>query len=82
MLEGTLWAVYLNGQIFRGGFSTRQAADVFAERWQRGLCKHKDMKDHVEVKKDTEKVKEMNQRYDDMKRGNPQKINVYHGYME
>ena len=44
------------------------------ERWKRGLMKHKDMGDHVEVKRDTATERDFDERYADVKAGKYQRI--------
>ena len=77
-----LWRVVIrNGtfpQVIRQGITTRQEADAIAERWQgshsgnRGLLKHKDRGDYVEVERDHQSEREMAQRIADAKAGKPQ----------
>ena len=53
-----------------------------AERWQgshskgKGLLKHKDKGDYVEVTRDYDTEKEYAHRFDEAQRGNPQKYTV------
>lgn len=79
------WAVYINGVLFRRGFvgdRGKREAEAMAERWQgshsehRGLLKHKDRGDYVEVRRDYMTEQEFNQRVDEAQRGNAQKITV------
>ena len=77
------YAMTINGVIFRRGFmgeTGKREADRMAERWQgshsggKGLLKHKDRGDYVEVKRDYEMEKDYVSRLDEAQRGNPQKI--------
>ena len=78
--------VILNGHPLRRWMS-REEADAFAERWQgshsgnRGLLKHKDRGDWVEVKPDVDANKEFDERYKVAKAGDAQKV-VYEQYVE
>ena len=70
--------VTLNGHPISKMMS-RKDAEAMAERWQgeryrKGLLKHKDLGDWVEVKRDTDSEREFDDRYDEMKRGNPQTV--------
>lgn len=53
-----------------------------AERWQgshsgnRGLLKHKDRGDYVEVRRDYEREREINERIEQAHLGNPQKLTI------
>lgn len=64
------------------GLRGKQEADAMAERWQgshsghRGLLKHKDRGDYVEVRRDYATEREFNERVDEAQRGNAQKIVV------
>lgn len=57
-------------------------ADAMAERWQgshagsKGLLRHKDRGDWVEVKRDLESERDYNNRLDEAQRGNPQRLVV------
>ena len=74
------YKVVLNGKAVLGKAMNKPEAEAMAERWQgshsgnKGLLKHKDRGDYVEVKRDTDAEKEWDERYDVMKRGNPQRI--------
>ena len=77
------YMVLINGKPFRRGFGGergRRAAEAMAERWQgshsgnKGLLKHKDRGDYVEVRRDTAMEKEYAERLDEAQRNNPQKI--------
>jgi len=80
------WQVTLNGVPLKRGFhgeSGKREAQAMAERWQgqhygkpSGLLKHKDRGDWVEVKRDTATEKEMAERFDEARRGNPQRYVV------
>ncbi len=78
MLGSDQWFVLLNGSRFKGPMP-RHEADAFAERWQRGLCKHKDHRIHLEVKRATSAIHESDERYATAKRGERQ---VTHYYLE
>lgn len=74
------WMVVINGtQVVKKAMTSRAEAEAMAERWQgshsgnRGLLKHKDRGDYVEVKRDVQAEKEWAERVDAMKRGNPQR---------
>ena len=75
--------VTLNGVILRRGFmgnAGQREALAMAERWQgshsqgKGLLKHKDRGDYVEVKRDYEMEGDYNERIDVAQRGNPQRV--------
>lgn len=77
-----LYMVTVNGHPLKR-WMTWKDANAMAERWQgqhsgksggQGLLKHKDRGDWVEVKRDTEAEKEMNERYKTFKAGDPQTI--------
>lgn len=73
------WQVTFNGVTLFKGLRTRQEADARAERWQgerykRGLLKHGDKGDHIEVKPDVDTAKDFDTRYADWKAGKPQRI--------
>ncbi len=77
--------VTLNGVTLRKGFlgaSGHCEALAMAERWQgshsqgKGLLKHKDRGDYVEVKRDYEMEQEYAERYDAAQRGSRQKLTV------
>ena len=79
------YAVYINGVIYRRGFmgqTGKRQADQMAERWQgshsqgKGLLKHKDRGDYVEVKRDYEMERDYAERVDTAQRDNPQRIVV------
>lgn len=77
------YCVTINGAIYKRGFigtpGYRQAQQM-AERWQgshsqgRGLLKHKDRGDYVEVKRDYEMERDYAERVDTAQRNNPQRI--------
>lgn len=77
------YKVMLNGVVLRKGFmgaAGKQEAERMAERWQgshsqgKGLLKHKDKGDYVEVRRDYEGEKDYAERIDVAQRGNPQRI--------
>lgn len=79
------YAMTINGVIYRRGFmgqTGKRQADQMAERWQgshsqgKGLLKHKDLGDYVEVKRDYEMERDYAERIDTAQRGNPQRIVV------
>lgn len=73
------WQVTLNGHPLKKRMASKQEAEAMAERWQgthangRGLLKHKDRGDWVEVKRDVASEREFDDMYDTYKRGNPQR---------
>ena len=79
------YCVTLNGVILRRGFMGTAGfheAERMAERWQgshshgKGLLKHKDKGDYVEVRRDPEMEHDYAGRVDQAQRGNPQQIVV------
>ena len=79
--------VTLNGTTLRRGFmgeAGQREALAMAERWQgshsqgKGLLKHKDRGDYVEVKRDYEMEIDYNERVDMAQRGNPQRVVFQH----
>jgi hypothetical protein len=66
------------------GVAGKRTADQMAERWQgshsqgKGLLKHKDRGDYVEVKRDYEMEKDYAERVDTAQRGNPQRVVMQH----
>ena len=85
------YAVFLNGRIFRRGFmgeAGKRNADAMAERWQgshsggRGLLKHKDRGDYVEVKRDYAMEQDYAERVDRAQRGHPQQVVVQYNTEE
>lgn len=72
------YEVTLNGISLFKGLSLKQAeakAEKWqGERWKRGLLKHKDMGDHVEVRVDKVTSKDFDDRYADLKAGKYQRI--------
>lgn len=77
------YKVMLNGVVLRKGFmgqTGKHEAERMAERWQgshsqgKGLLKHKDKGDYVEVRRDYEDEKDYAERIDVAQRGNPQRI--------
>ena len=76
------YLVTLNGVPLKRWLS-REEAYAMAERWQgshggyhggSGLLKIKDRRDHLEVKPDHMANREFDERYKEMKAGNPQKV--------
>lgn len=79
------YKVLLNGTVFRRGFAGeagRRHAEQMAERWQgshsgnKGLLKHKDRGDYVEVARDYVMEQEYAERVDNAQRNNPQTLVV------
>ena len=77
------YKVTLNGVVLRKGFMGdrgKREALAMAERWQgshsqgKGLLKHKDRGDYVEVKRDLDMERDYDERVDVAQRGNPQRI--------
>lgn len=70
--------VTLNGVPLFKGLTLAQAeakAETWqGERWKRGLLKHADKGDHVEVKVDKSTGKEFDDRYADLKAGKYQRL--------
>lgn len=75
MFGDEIWSVYVQGQKYKSDL-TRKEAEAIAERHQRGLCKHKDFGDHVEIRRDKEMIKEVDGWYKEAKAGNMQKYNL------
>jgi len=79
------WCVTWNGTILFRGFTSWAEAAKKAEKWQgsyaehRGLMKHGDKADHIEVKRDLAMEKEFDERADVARRGHPQKVTVILG---
>lgn len=71
------WMVTANGIPFKKGFTDKREAEKVAERWQRGMLRHRDDREYYEVKRDKQAEKEFDESWDEYKRGNPQKY-VYH----
>ena len=71
-----MWQVTYNGVTLYGPYYDRKKAEVIAERYQRGFNRIKDNGDHVEVKRFTKLEKDFDRRYDEAKRGNPQKMEM------
>lgn len=71
------WMMTINGHPMKKNMGKREA-ELMAERWQgshsgnRGLLKHKDRGDWVEVKRDYDSEKEFDRRLDLARRGHPQ----------
>ena len=65
------WCVMIQGRVFKNDL-TRREAEAIAERYQRGLCKHKDFRDHVEIKRDRTTIKDTDEMYRKMKAGERQ----------
>lgn len=77
------WMVTLNGSPLRRRM-TKRDAEAMAERWQgeryrKGLLKHADKGDHVEVKEDVASILEFNEQYGRFKEGLPQRDVEYIG---
>jgi hypothetical protein len=78
------WMVTLNGVPLFRGFLSEEAARRKAEIWQgshtehRGLLKHKDRGDWVEVKRDYAAEREYDERVDAAQRGNRQIYTIQH----
>lgn len=77
------YCVTLNGHPI-GVRMTKPAAEAMAERWQgeryrKGLLKHADLGDWVEVRRDTVSEREFDRMYDDLKMGKPQTIQTIGG---
>ena len=75
------WRVTWNGKILRQGFRSKVEAFAMAERWQgqhgggsRGLLKHKDLRDYIEVSRDHITERDWDDRVDAAKRYCPQVI--------
>jgi hypothetical protein len=73
------WMVTLNGTPLFKGITSRKEAEARAERWQgerwkRGLLKHADKGDHVEVKHDKQTERDFDERYASWKDGTRQRI--------
>lgn len=75
--------VVINGVPFKRGFvgaRGKREAEQMAERWQgshaehRGLLKHADKRDYVEVRRDSAMEEEYRDRYDKAQRGDPQSL--------
>lgn len=77
ILGDDIWCVMVNGVKYKSDL-TKKKAEAIAERHQRGLCKHKDFRDHVEIKRDTDVVKEVNEYYKEARAGNRQKYKLVH----
>lgn len=75
----TFYRITLQGKTFRGGFSSRKEAEAEAEHLQKGFLKHRDDKEHFEVKLDHEASEEWDRHWDTFKRGQPQTIEYIHG---
>ena len=77
------YMVTLNGVPLKRGLR-KEEADAMAERWQgshsgnKGLLKHKDRGDWVEVKRDYAFERETKERIDEAMRGNPQRFVIQH----
>lgn len=76
--------VTVNGLPMFRGYMSRARAEAKAEKWQgsyagnRGLLKHKDRGDWVEVKRDYEYEREYNERLEVAQHGNPQRYAIQH----
>lgn len=83
--EAEFYCVILNGVILQRGFmgaTGKREAERMAERWQgshsqgKGLLKHKDRGDYVEVRRDHELERDYMERVDAAQRGDPQRVVV------
>lgn len=81
------YAMLINGVMYRRGFMGprgKHEVERMAERWQgshsqgKGLLKHKDRGDYVEVRRDYEMEKDYDERIDTAQRDNPQRIIMQH----
>ena len=74
--------VVWNGVPIRKGLRSRAMANVIAEKWQgsyahnKGLLKHKDKGDWIEVKRDSAAERDFDERYDVMLQGSRQRVVV------
>lgn len=75
------YTMTINGVPFKKGVPEAQlpALERKAEEWQRGLLKHKDKRDYVEIREDREAAKEFDEVYDTYKRGDPQTYTYIQG---
>jgi len=78
--------VTLNGVPLFKGIKSKVEAHATAERWQgerykRGLLKHADKGDHVEVKHDKATEKDFDERYQVYKDGSRQRV-IHTQYVE
>lgn len=71
MIGDNLWCVTWQGQILKRDLS-RDEAEAFAEKRQRGLCKHRDMGDHIEIKRDKAFIKDVDEMWKTAKKGERQ----------
>lgn len=71
MFGEDVYAVFVNGTKYKGDMTLKQA-ETLAERHQRGLLKHKDFGDHVEVRRDKHIISEVNDMYKTAKAGDRQ----------
>ncbi len=71
-----------NGNTLFGGLASKADAYRRAEKWQgtrsRGLLKHGDKGDHIEVVEDKSEMRSWDDRWDDAQRGNGGRIIFEH----
>ena len=76
------WKVIWNGQTLFGGLASKAEAYARAEKWQgtrsRGLLKHGDKKDYIEVVEDRKEMRNFDDRWDEAKRGNGGRVIFEH----
>ncbi len=77
MLGDDQWVVTINGGVFKGPLSRKEAEEI-AARYQKGVCKHRDHRIYVDIKRDVQMIKESDERYKVAKRGERQVTNIYH----
>lgn len=75
MIGDDIWMVTWQGQVLKRDLS-REEAEAFAEKRQRGLCKHRDLGDHIEVKRDRSTTKVVDEMYKKMKKGERQEYQL------
>ena len=80
ILGDDIWAVFVNGVKYKGDMTLKKA-EALAERHQRGLCKHKDFRDHVELRRDRDVIRQVGEFYKEAKAGNMQKYE-YQGWKD
>lgn len=80
MIGEDIWCVVVNGVVYKRDLSRRKA-EAIAEEHQRGLCKHKDFGDHVEVRRDTQTIQDVDVMYQTARRGERQTYQFI-GYKE
>ena len=77
MIGEDIWSVYVNGVKYKADLTLKQA-EAIAETHQRGLCKHKDFGDHVELRRDKTTIHEVDEMYKTMRRGERQTYQLMH----